>query len=538
MTEPLYDLLSPHLNESSNPVSSAQEAVIKEYLTHLSTLPLSVLTTTEPQSLLQTAQSLLRSLQALSKRSHKSIIAASDQRSNLREILPQLATQSTLLQRDIPKLENVAVSFSQKYSRTGENPILDRRRKAMLLSRNVERISDVLELPTLLSTAISSSSSAASSGSAMGTTAATTSQSNYTAALDLHAHIKRLNALYPNLKIIQSISAQAEEEMENMTANLISSLQAPTIKLAGAMRTIGWLRRVAPELTGSWKPSTLTHTVDMPGLRQTSMEPGDDIALSAVFLVCRLSNLQTQLSALEPLRELADQEMEARLRALQSKPHDETKVQSKKTASSGSAGSWTGGQQTERYLKRYIEIFREQSFAIVSMHRSIFPTALPPPPTPDTPEDEQSSSGSKSAAKEDSSPDEDPFGPVPSPLATFTLHVTSLLSDTLSQYLPNIRDKAARDSLLTQVLFCASSLGRLGGDFSMLLAVLSEQGNDGQGDASASSEEDGNEEDTEEEWAAVMRRHRIQASRLQMLASGLGTGRSSNIKEKPEAMAM
>jgi hypothetical protein len=30
------------------------------------------------------------------------------------------------------------------------------------------------------------------------------------------------------------------------------------------------------------------------------------------------------------------------------------------------------GQQTDRYLKRYIEIFREQSFAIVSLYKNIF----------------------------------------------------------------------------------------------------------------------------------------------------------------------
>ncbi|TVY35875.1 Conserved oligomeric Golgi complex subunit [Lachnellula subtilissima] len=396
--------------------------------------PLSSLTTTEPQSLTQTTNSLLRSLQALSKRSHKAIIDSSTHLSTLGTTLPALAQSTASLRDALPKLDDAAIHFSETYNLRPENPspLLDRRRKALLLSRNIDRLSDVLDLPTLLSSAISSSSHTAAS-----TSTPTNATLNYASALDLNAHIKRLHGLYPESPLISSVSLQAETAMQDMCSNLIASLRANNLKLASAMRTISWLRRVAPELD----PVPANNTLSL-GTREG--------ALGALFLVCRLSNLEQMLSALSPLRDLADQET-AKLRNGQAK-----------------TGKWEGGQQTERFLKRYIEIFREQSFAIVSMHRSIFPPASANP----VPLDEFKS-------LKEGKRQEDPLMPLPSALGTFPLNLVGMLEGTLRTYLPNVRDRSSRDSLLTQVLYCAGSLGRLGGDFSLMLAFFERGGRGG-----------------------------------------------------------
>lgn len=183
------------------------------------------------------------------------------------------------------------------------------------------------------------------------------------------------------------------------------------------------------------------------------------------------------LSALSPLRELADQET--------------AKLLAQGNQGSKEKSKWEGGQQTERYLKRYIEIFREQSFAVVSMYRSIFP---PPAATP------EGLKGVIPAAGK-----QDPLQPLPSALGTFPQRLVGMLEETLRQYLPNVRDRSSRDSLLTQVLYCAGSLGRLGGDFSLILAFL------GDGD-----EEEGESED-DEEWVEVIRKHRVLAGRLELM---------------------
>jgi hypothetical protein len=424
MADPLYDLLPPYFDKPSpRSPPTTNDPTASAYLNRLSTLPLSALTTTEPQSITQTSHSLLLSLQALSKRSHKSIIASSTHLSTISSTLPSLAHSTASLRDALPKLDDAALHFSETYNTRAENPLLDRRRKALLLSRNIDRLADLLQLPTLLSSAIS------------------TSTNNYASALDLNSHIKRLHALYPESPLVESVSAQAEDAMQEMATNLIASLKTNSLKLAGAMRTISWLRRVAPEL--------------------------DAIALSALFLVCRLANLESMLAALEPLRELADQET-MRLR----------------DGGTGK-GKWEGGQQTERYLKRYIEIFREQSFAIISMYRSIFP----------------SKEGERDVEEQ-----VDPLQPLPSALGTFPMKLVGMLEETLKNYLPNVRDRSSRDSLLTQVLYCAGSLGRLGGDFSMILAFL------GQGD-----EDTATDEDEDEEWVDVIRKHRVLAGKLELM---------------------
>ncbi|KAF2677966.1 Dor1-domain-containing protein [Lentithecium fluviatile CBS 122367] len=491
MADPLYELLTPYFDAhdaqarpvASNAVTSAS-ASASAYLSRLATLPLAALTSSEQQSLSQSSQSILRSLQALSKRSHKPIISSTGHLAHLRTVLPKLGRDAGAIQTALPRLESAAQSFSEKYSKSADNAILVRRRKAMLLARNIDRVSDVLDLPTLLSSAISSSAPPTHAGA----TATSATNANYASALDLHAHIKRLSTLYPHSQLVSSLSSQAEQEMKTMTANLIASLQSQGIKLAGAMRTIGWLRRVAPELDESWST------------RQASIGSGEG-SLGALFLVCRLACLESMLSALDPLRELADAESEKRL-------HGKAK---------GDAG-WAVGQQTEKYLKKYLEVFREQSFAIISMYKSIFPSALPVPGSDDP---------SAPAVKPVSEP-VNPLQPIPSALATFPLHLVDMLFDTLRTYLPNVQDRSSRDSLLTQVLYCAGSLGRLGGDFSMMIALLEE-------DLRAEMESDGDdteEQEVEEEWVEVMKKHRVQASRLELLASGVGTGRAGSPVER------
>ena len=353
----------------------------------------------------------------------------------------------------------------------------------MLLAKNADRLTDILDLPALLSSAIASSASTPGSS-------ASSSTSNYSSALDLNAHIKRLHLLYPESYLVKSIFDQAEGIMQGMTTNLIMTLRVQGIKLAAGMRTIGWLRRVAPELSSTGSKVAMTRDVE-------------DLGLGGLFLVCRLTNLVLMLDALEPLRELADQESERRLQERENKE-----------LLKGAGTAWSGGQQTERYVKRYIEIFREQSFAIISMYKSIFPAAtssmvngdgvkLPPSlqPTSTVP------NGNREEVH-------DPLRPLPSTLSTFPLHLIDLLMTTLKQYLPNIQDQGSRESLLTQVLYSAGSLGRLGGDFSMLLASLGD------------SDED---EEEQREWVEVTQKHRELAGRLELLANGVHRKSSANL---------
>lgn len=468
MAESLYELLAPSFDDSTNIPPPLPDNVTGKYLSRLSTLSLSYLSSSEPLSLSQSLHSTHLNIQSLSARSNAAIVASSDHLSGLGSLIPEFTHEATSLRNDVPKLDEEAVAFAEKYSRSAENEVLDRRKRAILMARNVDRVSDILDLPTLLSSAI-----------ALSTAQGTSNTNNYASALDLYSHIKRLHLLYPNSAIVDSIYGQTEEAMQGMASNLIVSLRSQNIKLAAGVRTIGWLRRVAPELGGTGDYS--------------------EGSLGALFLVCRLATLISTLSALDPLRDLADQETVLRSRNA--------------TSGSQKTDTWSGGQQTERYLKRYIEIFREQSFAIISMYRSIFPAA----PDAGSIGTEDLSTKLKSLGMKTSITGRaekknvpDPLNPSPSALATFPSHLVSLLMTTLEQYLPNVRDKSSRESLLTQVLYCAASLGRLGGDFSLALAGL------GRRDQTTEDDED---DESEEEWVSIMKKHRVLAGKLEKLAT-------------------
>ena len=132
MGEPLYELLAPYFDRDADARPSIADATTTNYLTRLTTLSHGSLLTTEPASLAQSAQSTIRSLQALSKRSHRSIISATDHLSNLGSLIPKLEQHSSTLRNDLPALEKAASDFSQKYDRNTENAVLDRRKSCLL----------------------------------------------------------------------------------------------------------------------------------------------------------------------------------------------------------------------------------------------------------------------------------------------------------------------------------------------------------------------------------------------------------------------
>ena len=496
--DPLYELLAPHISPQSPHDSPPRpDELTSKYLSRLSALSLDDITTTEPQSLAQASHSSLLSLQSLAARSNASLVSSSAHLSQLSTTLPDLASTAKALKAGIPTLDDYTLTFSKRYSHTStaENAVLDRRKKALLMSRNVDRLSDIMDLPSLLSSAIAVAAAQGSAGTA-----------NYAAALDLRSHIRRLHVLYGDSKLVGDIYRQCEDKMQDMASELIKTLRVQNVKFAAAMRVIGWLRRVLPDLDGG----------------KEGMGESQEGTLGALFLVCRLATLVNMLSALEPLRDLADQEIAARKH--KGKANRET---SKEISTSM---TWSSGQQTERYLKRYIEIFREQSFAIVSMYKSIFPSSSPTASTAamTNPSDQQRTDENNNKSNKIL------FSP-PSALTTFPLHLLSLLTETLQQYLPNVRDKSSRESLLTQGLYCAGSLGRLGGDFSLVIAQLSmtiemdmeeekekeEEQDSSSGDAGTLEKSD---KDGGEEWVQIMKKHRELAGRLELLASGVGLG--------------
>lgn len=389
--------------------SQATDETVVAYLEQLAGLSVDAVQNAELQNISRDSHSLLLDLQTLSRKSHKYLVESAASHSSLCQTLPSLARRASDLAQMVPRLDMEAELFSTEFNKNKDNNVISDRKRALRLLHNSERLVDVMNIPPLLISAINSN------------------PVNYSSTLDLYAHAQRLASLHPSSPLIVSVTNEADAAVRQMAADLISTLKVANLKLATGLRTIGWLKRIVLDLVS-----------------QSSTEE----ALSATFLVCRLSTLIFILDALSPLKDLADQE-------------------SMHTVDP--SRGWAGGQHTERYLKRFIEIFREHSFGIVSMAKSV-DASFPHP-------------------KDFLADSTYPFPPV---LASFPLHLMGLLTDTLQTYLPNLIDRTTRESILTQVLYCAGSLGRLGADFGVLLSSVGMS-----------------------EWIELVKKHRLLAGRLE-----------------------
>ncbi|CAG8586467.1 4548_t:CDS:2 [Ambispora leptoticha] len=106
------------------------------------------------------------------------------------------------------------------------------------------------------------------------------------------------------------------------------------------------------------------------------------------------------------------------------------------------------------YLKKYIDIFREHFFDIVTQYRSIF-----------------SDDGISSALgySTPSTPTSPSSPRIPLLLSDYTAHILGHLTGTLAEFIPLISDTSSLSSILTQLMYCGMSLGRVGVDFRHLV---------------------------------------------------------------------
>lgn len=191
----------------------------------------------------------------------------------------------------------------------------------------------------------------------------------YSEAMDLASHVRLLQVRYP-LPVVKSIQQQVQASSDLMLIQLISHLQKP-IRLAASMNVVGFLRRM--DVFES------------------------ELQLRLVFLRCRNEFLQQRLSRVK--RDLSEDPRQRSTDAFE-------------------------------YLKRFIDVIREQVFEIGTQYMSIF-------------SNDQGSSL----------------------LSDYMVNITLLIKNTLKTHLPMIEDTSALASLLSQLQYCGLSLGRIGLDF-------------------------------------------------------------------------
>ncbi|THH18840.1 hypothetical protein EW146_g2202 [Bondarzewia mesenterica] len=210
--------------------------------------------------------------------------------------------------------------------------------------------------------------------------------------LDLAAHAESLATRFPNVPVVQDVRAEVDHAVRTLLIQLLSMLREPA-KLPALFKAVSFLRR----------------------MRVLSE---DELALA--FLTGRLENLDLALQAVEMGTD-REKDKEA----------------------------WV------RFLKKYIDVWREGVHDIITQYTTIF---LDRPST-------------AALAAAPSSPPSDTLRGL---LPTFTSHLLDRLLTTLRDALPHILDPTSLTSLLTQLTYCATSFSRVGLDFRLLLPPLFE----------------------------------------------------------------
>ena len=197
--------------------------------------------------------------------------------------------------------------------------------------------------------------------------------------------------------VVWDVKAEVDQRIRSMVGDLLSGLrESGTNKLPVLFKTVGFLRK---------------------------MGVLDEEEIAQAFLSCRLGCLK---------RSLEDLDVERR--------------------TSGAfipvTPSFQSSVSGERYLKKYVDVWREGVYDLVSQFTTIFLER--PAASPETTE----------------------F--LHSLLTTYTTHLLSVLLGTLEATLPTVQDPSALNSLLTQLTYCATSFSRIGMDFRWIIGGLFE----------------------------------------------------------------
>ncbi len=396
------DALLPLLEEIED------TSTTQSYLSHLISLSLAQIL--EQEAILQEENAAVRSsLISLCQREVKSF---GNERKTVLNPLDGLQYALRQTNGRIPVLDSGTNFDAARLSRISKE-----RRDAATLSRNLNRLEDLLELPSLIRICVQNG--------------------YYSEATDLAAHLRRTASRYPQSNLMCTLLAEVEELLEGMYLQLISLLRTP-LRLAIAMKVIGFLRR------------------------SMKLEENE---LRYLFLKGRYDHLNELFSALDILSDVP-----------------------------------------ERYLKKYIEVFREQVFTIITQYNSIFTVAAV---------NELSHSNLKAG---DEAKEQNPFGN--NILPSFAVQIIGGLQSVLQQYIAKIQDTNIRGSILTQILYTSQSLARVGVEFGpQVVGLFAAQSDFKMNDSRPTGlqSEEGTEELTSIDWIVIVNQQKESSKRLEVV---------------------
>ncbi|KAF9225276.1 hypothetical protein BS17DRAFT_778385 [Gyrodon lividus] len=397
----LSDLLSSSPALTENPKNAS-------YLAELPSLPLSDLLAT-PTALSTQSHTLTASLTALAHTSYPTFLSLHKTSLALLNSLSSLDTSlNTLLDTALPALDDAARTFREKSGPT----VIDERQRARVVLEQHDKLRDLLDVPVLIDTCVRNGL--------------------YAEALALAGHVSTalsaLSTIQPQggeifgasphaspLQLVRSLQAEVASSLYSMRLLLLNTLHEPSRKLPAFWKAVQFLRR---------------------------MQVMSESELALAFVSARIECLQNALQAAER----------------------DAGVSATATTDDGDniTGSSAADREKEmdrqaddvaRFLKKYIDVWREGAYDLIAQYTTIFLERL---------QYRQPSSSSHLLAA----------SPLPDPAIRQTLLPTllGLLLPTIRTYLRRAYPHLA--PLATQLAYCSSAMARVGMDFRALLSPL------------------------------------------------------------------
>ncbi|RDB28391.1 Conserved oligomeric Golgi complex subunit 8 [Hypsizygus marmoreus] len=419
---------------AESPSSSSAAA----YETHLTTLDLPALLA-EPSALQTQAHHLTSSLTSLTHTSYPTFLTLHQTTNGLSSSLGSLSTSlSSLISTSLPALQEATAAW---HTRTTD--VLHERSKARLVLDQHDKLKDLLDIPLFIDSCVRNG--------------------YFQEALALASHVSAM-ATRPNAPtILISVHAEVRVAIAQMLVVLLGTLHEPGRKLPALWKAVNFLRKMNAfgrdeEEDGK---GYLGCVVADEGLSKASSEE----LLALAFLSGRLTCLT---AALDPI----SRDINRLINAPTSSPTDysaSTPIDNPKpTFNLGSGMSERDKEDVARYLKKYIDVWRESAYDLITQYSTIFleqqqPSQLTSPPPKSTASFQRRPSG-QSAHPPPIATSAPLPSPAPSLLPLLSPHLLSHLLPLLRTTLP-LLPLPFLPSLLTQLTYCATAFTRVGLDF-------------------------------------------------------------------------
>ncbi|GAA5891279.1 hypothetical protein JCM6882_004643 [Rhodosporidiobolus microsporus] len=410
-SKPPAKAAQPAFALASSPQTLLNNPATPNYLSSLLAQPLTALQTL-PTSLSNLSTSLDNDLSSLAFTRYSSFLLSYTAAQSISTSFTTLSDSLAALLDSTSALEAAASSFEARV-----HTVREKRERFARVRERIEEVEELLEAPSVVDACVRAGF--------------------WSEAIDvavrleeLHKRLSSAASSYTGegrgaLSLLNAVRAEVGVALLSLRARVLESLLQRTLKLPGAVRGIGILRRIAERAAGTGKKE-----LDEEGLR-------------LVFLTARWRCLRTELETVEA--QMAASGVQLSGGGHPAVPYLETSIEE--------------NEERTRWTKRWIESWREVVGETVGMYTEVFlsssslaASSLPP----------LSSDLTDFALP---SPSADPTAP----LHLFLSTALTSLSDILTKALPSINSPSSLSSLLTQLTYCSHSFARHGLDFREVL---------------------------------------------------------------------